>query len=250
MTVFLCGESPEDIWCGIYDAWMSRLGHDNVRIEPFGCSRDLFSEYREVATEEWKAKKVTDAIRSKLSEAVYEHVYHAALSRDELRADKIYRFLIYGFAAGPRIAGMLQIPAVYELFRMERYVRNEAHHYVEFVRFSQMEEGILLSRISPENDVLTLVAVHFADRLNGENWIIYDCKRRKAAVHQANRGWLVVRADSAQWRKRLEKETDERYFEELWKTFHSAIAVRERTNPRCQQNMLPLRFRPHMTEFQ
>ncbi len=39
MTVFVCGEEPEDVFCGIYDAWMSRLGHENVRLEPEGCDR-------------------------------------------------------------------------------------------------------------------------------------------------------------------------------------------------------------------
>ncbi len=249
MTVFVCGQEVEEIWCGIYDAWMSRLGHENVRIEPEGRDRELFCEYREVAAEEWKAEKVTKSIRKKLSEELYEVVYRAALSEDADRADKIYRFLIYAFAMGTNVMDQLQIPAVYEVFRMTRYLSREYSHVIEFARFSQMEEGVLLSRIKPKNDVLVLVSMHFADRLSGENWILYDCKRKKAAVHQADRGWIIVRADSAQWQERLNKKTDEETYEGLWRTFHKAIAITQRTNLKCQQNMLPLRFRPYMTEF-
>lgn len=249
MTVFVCGDEVEDIWCGIYDAWMSRLGHANVRLEPRGRDRQLFCEYREVVTEEEKARKVTESIRHKVSEEVYETAYRAALSCDPDRADKIYRFLIHAFAIGPSVTDRLQIPAVCEIFQMVRYLDREKNHIMEFTRFSQMEEGVLFGRIEPRNDVLALVAVHFADRLSEENWILYDCGRKKAAVHRVGQGWLIARADSALWQERLSRKTDESAYENLWRTFFHSIAIPERENPRCQQNLLPLRFRPYMTEF-
>ncbi len=249
MTVFVCGEAIDDIWCGIYDAWMSRLGHHNVRIEPIGMDRDLFSEYRQVVTESWKAEKVTGRIRTRISERAYETVYTAALADDPMRADKIYRFLVYGFAGGDKVLDMLQVPEVYEIFRLHRCVAREQHHMIEFTRFAQMEDGILFGKIAPKSDVLALVAAHFADRISGENWILYDCSRKKAAVHQADRGWLIAHADSAWWQHRLEKATDEKCYASLWKAFHSSISIDQRANYRCQRNMLPLRFRPYMTEF-
>lgn len=249
LVVFVCGEEPEDIWTAIYDAWMSRLGHKNVRIEPAGQNRTLFCEYRDVILSAEKSERVTVSIRSKLSEALYEQVYKAALSQDVLRGDKIYRFLIYAFAYGVRIMDQLQISDVYEIFQMNRNLGREYDHLLGFARFSQMKSGILLSRIHPKNDVTVLLATHFADRMPQENWIIYDCGRQKAAVHQAGKGWIVVRTDSEVWKERLGKETDEENFESLWKTFCSSITIEARYNPKCQQNMLPMRFRPYMTEF-
>lgn len=249
MIIFVCGEEPEDIWCAIYDAWMSRLGHGNVRIEPDGENRELFSEYREVKKEEWKAQKVISSIRKKLSEHIYEQVYKAALSQERFRADKIYRFLIYAFALGRGVLDMLQIPEVHDFFQMNRHLEREYSHMMGFTRFSQMKDGILLSRIGPKNDITVLLASHFADRMPEENWILYDVNRKKAAVHQAGAGWVLLRADSAQWQSRMEANTDERQFEDLWKAFHTSIGILERYNPRCQMTMLPLRYRPYMTEF-
>ena len=113
-----------------------------------------------------------------------------------------------------------------------------------------MEEGPLLGKIGPKNDLLPLVSRHFADRLPGENWILYDCNRKKASVHPADGAWFLLRADSALWQEHLNKKTDEETYEDLWKTFHKSIAIAQRTNLKCQQTMLPLRFRPYMTEFQ
>lgn len=250
MTVFICGEEVDDIWCGVYDAWMSRLGHQNVRLEPIGCNRELFCEYREVKREEWKAVKVTESIRNKLSEELYEMVYKAALSQETMRADRVYRFLIYAFHFGTKVVDMLQAPAVFNLYDMYRNVGMELQHMLGFTRFSQMQEGILLGKIGPKNDLTVLLAAHFADRLSGENWILYDCNRKKAAVHQAERGWVMVDAGSEEWQAKLTAGTDEEEYEALWKTFHATIAIRERINLRCQMNMLPLRFRPYMVEFQ
>ena len=32
MYVFLCEDSPEGIFTGVYDAWESRLGHNNISL--------------------------------------------------------------------------------------------------------------------------------------------------------------------------------------------------------------------------
>ncbi len=249
MTVFVCGREPEDIFCGIYDAWMSRLGHDHVRLEFEGCDRELFCEYRQVETTAEKAGKVTDSIRKKISQEVYEASYKAALSREKDRADKLYRFLVYAFWAGNRVMDMLQIPAVNEVFSMNRHLNRELDHMLGFTRFSQTKEGVLFSEIAPENDLVVLMASHFADRMPMENWMIYDCKRNKAAVHRAGGGWGIVRAEKSQWQTRLHKEKEEEMFERLWKTFHQTIAIKERENEACQKNHLPLRYRSYMTEW-
>ena len=38
-------------------------------------------------------------------------------------------------------------------------------------------------------------------------------------------------------------------YQELFKRFCDSIAIESRINPKLQMNMLPLRFRPNMTEF-
>ena len=251
MVIFTCEDSLEGILCGVYDAWMSRLGHANVRLElqERGNLR-MFSEYRQTAKEDWKTEKVIDTIRRKAGQEVYEQVFHASLSREEEKADRIYRFLICALHLGPAVTDMLQIPAVYELFRMNRNVTREAMHLIEFIRFSQLREGALFGVVGPENDVILLMAPHFADRLNAENWIIYDEKRNTAVVHPAGGECALVRLPDEKWRERLTESGDQEEFERLWKTFHTHIAIRERTNRACQMTHLPLRFRPYMTEFQ
>lgn len=251
ITVFLCQDDIGSILCGVYDAWMSRLGHDAVRLELEQSSvPELFCQYCSVDEDPAKTEKVIRSIQTRIGEEAWESVYRASLSDSPDKADRIYRFLIAGFRYGSRVMERIQLPEVFTIFEMNRRVGNEAHHLIEFVRFSETEKGILISRISPKQDVAVLLAPHFADRLPGESWIIYDTIRKKAVVHQAGGDWGLVWVDTPQWQAHLEQSTDESSYASLWKAFFKSISIRERENPRCQRNMLPIRFRDNMTEFQ
>lgn len=250
MVIFQCEDSFDSILCGVYDAWMSRLGHKNVKLqlEDKG-NMEMFSEYRAVVNTEEKRDQVIKSILEKTGRESYEAIFKASLSKEDDKADKIYRYLIYAFHYGRKVVDMLQIPAVFEVFQMCRYVGNETHLLTGFVRFSQMEEGILIGKIGPKNDVLVLLAPHFADRLSGENWILYDENREKAAIHPANGNWMMMKMDTPEWKNFLVKGSDEEIYENLWRAFHHGITIKERANARCQRTHLPHRYRPYMTEF-
>lgn len=250
MTIFVCRDSLEGILCGVYDAWMSRLGHANVALELENTGNiRMFSEYRHSVETEEKAEKVILSIRQKAGKEAYETVFRVSLSREAEKADRIYRFLVYALNYGNQVMDMLQIPAVYEVFRMNRNVGNEAHLLIEFARFSQTRQKVLVCMVKPKNDVTMLMAPHFADRMPEEDWIIYDEQRKKGIVHKAGEGWMVVEVQTDQWKEQLKEGGDQEKFEQLWKTFHDSIAIKERTNYVCQRGHLPLRFRPYMTEF-
>ncbi|WP_077611014.1 TIGR03915 family putative DNA repair protein [Clostridium sp. Marseille-P2415] len=251
MTVYLCENSVEGILSGVYAAWTGRKGHSNVKLRLMGDedTMELFCQYIDVPVDARNADKVAEAIRKKISEDAYIAVYKAALSKEADRADKIYRFLIYGFHIGAGVVNMLQVQEVYDIFQMCRHIDNETHLLTGFVRFVEMEGDLLVSRIGPKNDVLVLLAPHFADRLSGENWVLYDENRKKAALHPALRPWFLADFISEEWEERLKKASLEDEYEELYKCFRRSISIKERTNPVCQRNHMPLRYRSYMPEF-
>ena len=119
-----------------------------------------------------------------------------------------------------------------------------------FLRFEELANGVLYGKFRSPCGLLPLIAPHFADRYQQEDWIIRDIDRGTLAVHRKNSFWFLT--DAAE----LNPEYLERYsqkeaeFQQLWKSFCKSVAIEERRNPRCQQNLLPLRFRLCMTEFQ
>ena len=96
---------------------------------------------------------------------------------------------------------------------------------------------------------MSLIAPHFADRLPLENWIIYDRRREKAAVHSRGRGYFLLEEVDKESFLKLQDSGEEAGFEALWKSFHKVIAVEARVNGELQMSMLPKKFRAFMNEF-
>ncbi|MDF2589735.1 MAG: hypothetical protein K0S41_3576 [Anaerocolumna sp.] len=252
--IFVCEDSIEGIFTAIYDAWSSKNGHDNNKIEinTYGSeynNLELFSEYINVLPDNEKVIKVANSIKNKISEEAYEMVCRAVLSNNPFKGDVIYRFLILGFSIGPKVIDHLTDNAVMSVFEMNRNVGFEAHHFTGFLRFSETKGNILFSKINPKNDIIRLIAPHFTDRLQNENFIIYDEKRHTAIIHRSGFPWVFTNAEDLNIERLNENSIEEDEFRALWTTFFETIAIEERKNLKLQRNNLPLRFRDNMIEF-
>lgn len=255
MVIFVCENCVDGIFTGVYDAWASHLGHMNAALRMKGpANLELFAEYREVIPDGGKAGKVADTIRRRMGEESYGMIFRAALSNAPERADCIYRVLVSGLSRhtdpweSRHILEKLQDANVYRIFELSRKVWEEAHRYEGFVRFREIEGGILFSEIEAENQVLPLIGGHFADRFPNENFMIYDHHSEDCLVHAAQKRWFI-------WRKAcFEKEMTEKYrtgeeeIQHLWRGFCDSVSIRERENPRLQLQFWPIKFRKWMTE--
>jgi len=252
--ILVCDGSVDGIFTAIYKAYDMRYGHEFIKIvekETEGSMNyELFSEYIDIPTDHELAAKVAKSVRTKISREAYESVVRAALSCTVGRADVIYRFLILGFHMGKDVMNHLSNDVVNHIFAMNRNVGMETHHLSGFLRFSEVGEGVLLSIIRPKNNVVSLLAPHFADRLNNEDFIIYDEGRGWAAVHRKNTETVMMQLDEEAVKAIQTTKSEEEEYQQLWKAFYHSICIKERENYELQRNNLPLRFRGYMTEFQ
>lgn len=250
--IYQCPDTTCGILTGIYEAGISRYGHDYIKLtveDPkIPAPTSLFSEYIEITEDYRKADSAAESIRKNISETAYNYTITALLSSDADKADIAYHFLVYGFQLGPRVISALQLPWVRRMFELNRKVMNEAHFFREFLRFSQ-SDGVYLSVIEPKSRVVSLIMPHFSDRLNCEPFIIYDKTHAEAGIHPVHGEWFIrkILPDMEQTLENMYNNTDE--LKALWRTFFDSIAIKERMNPSLQRNMLPIHFRKHMTEF-
>ena len=275
MYTFICEDSPNGIFSGIYDAWDFKVNQNkkypagstatdtSSRIYPHACSHEdihvvchepdnyqLFYEYIHVETSTEKSDKVARTIQCRLGSEFYDAILNAILSivpakkNDLDKADAIYHTLVLGLntAAGARAIHDLSNPYVHRLFTLSRATANEAHHLLGFLRFSELENGVLFSTIHPKNNALPILAEHFTDRLPQENVMIYDENRQLAAVHAAGKNFMLVDAsgiDQDLLKRTSEKESA---YRKLWLAFFDQIAIQARINPKLQAQNIPKRF--------
>ena len=67
------------------------------------------------------------------------------------------------------------------------------------------------------------------------------------AIHPAGKSWFLMQGEEQEKKQQLSAK--EEYYKELFRQVCHSISIDERKNLNLQRNMLPLRFRPYMTEF-
>lgn len=251
-TMYVCEDSAGGIFSAIYDAWKAGRPEGSCgiaireNIEP-----QLFCEYEEVEESSGKAAAVERMILKHMGRAVYQDLYYAALSRESDRGSAILGTMLAArrLPDSSRIMEHLSHPDVERVFELQRNVGQEAHLLTGFVRFREIEGGILFAEIAPKNQVLPCLGDHFAGRFPLENWMIYDKNRQMFVLHEAGKQWVLGREESLDLQRTKRLSAGELEIQRLWKGFCRTIAIEERKNPSCQRQRLPLWYRPGMTEF-
>lgn len=241
----------ESIFTAIYLAYEERRDHADTCI----CLTDdpvLFAEDVYVTPDQEKVNKVMRSLCRIFGEEDYLSLCMALASEDGEKAQAVYRTVVDGLSAG-RGAGQLfdnlANDGVHRAFALARTVNREIGHLREFVRFQELENGVLCAKIDPKNNVAAFLMPHFADRLPRENFMIYDERRGIFAIHPAGRQWVLFYGGEQGADLSVEISAEEGKYQELFKYFCHKIAIEERKNLKLQQNLLPLRFRKNMTEF-
>lgn len=248
----ICEDSIEGVFTGIYDAYALREGHEHTHLQ-IGEEENyrLFAYYMYSQADLVKTRKVAETIQKRLGTEVYMSICRALATEDSGKAQAVYQTVVDGIThgSGRRVLENAVNPYVDLVFCLARNAGNEIHRLMEFVRFQELKQGILYSKIGPKCNIVSFLMPHFADRLPLENFIIYDEKRNIYGVHPAGKDWYLVSGWEAPMEDILQMSPKEEAYQELFTMFCHTIAIKERKNLKLQQQMLPLRFQEYMVEF-
>lgn len=254
--IYQCEDSLEGIFTAVYEAYAAvskhELTHGECSIAAGNAGNiELFAEYIDVETDDEKAQKVMRTICSSMGLAVYQEICKAAASEDEHKAEDIYKTIVLGLGRklGSRVLDAWNNPHVAGVLELARRTNNEILHMHGFLRFQELKNGIFFSKIGPRNNIISMIAPHFADRLPNENFMIYDDRRRLFVIHEKQKQWVLVTGEAIDEKAILNYSDREEYFQELFTGFCHSIAIEARKNLKLQQQMLPLRFQKYMVEF-
>lgn len=251
--ILVCEAKPEGIFSAIYYAYEKKLNPNTtfVQLEEID-NYELFAEYIRIETDYEKAMKVDRTLAKRFGQISYSYIWYAMYSRDSERGNAVYRTVARGLANAYKgeLVNFLQDPYVLAVSKMRQNVWCEAHSYMGFVRFRELKNNILYSEIDPKNHVLPIIAEHFADRFPKENFMIKDKGRNLYIVHEAGKDVMFHQQEGCQIHVTEEMYSEEeREIQDLFRIFHTTIAIKERRNLELQRQLLPLRFRENMIDF-
>ena len=209
-----------------------------------GESLPFLFEYRYIATDENKARRVYGALKkcSPRGARLVSRGFLCALEEKELLLLQLIRRLL---AEGPSLLRDMADPDLFPVLQAVRHLERECEALRGFVRFSEIS-GVLAGEIEPKNRVLPILRHHFCTRFPDERIFLYDRTHKEALVY-ADGQHRFVPLDQFSMAAPDNREAE---FRLLWKQFYDTIAIKERYNPRCRQTHMPKRYWGTMTEFQ
>ncbi|WP_346026463.1 TIGR03915 family putative DNA repair protein [Beduinella massiliensis] len=199
-----------------------------------------------VETEEARARRVEAGIArtggmqalSAVRDAVYSANPHAG--RDAVR----YARLVFRY--GPAVHDLLTDDTLLCVRDTSQKLWREVGQLREFLRFRELENGVYIAEMTPENDVTELLMPHFADRFGDMSFILHDRGRKKAGVFDT-RGWVIA---SSEQMRLPEISAREARYQSMWKLFYETIAIKARENPRQRRQFMPKKYWRDLPEMQ
>lgn len=243
MKIYLYDGTFEGMLTCIYEGYYS--------VEPDGIldsdkyKPTLFDDSCFIVTDSAKANKVAFSIIDKLSEEFFHKILNAFFSEDYNVATYIYRLVKYAFKSSPEVIMNAANETVANVVGLYTSVVRETHLFVGLVRFSKLKGDIYYCQFAPTYNQVPLLAEHFSERMGSEMWVIHDVKRNIAVFYDKTE-WYI---NEFYGNENFELSEDEELFRNLWKEFHSKIAIKERINPKLQRSFMPKKYWKYLLEM-
>ena len=192
-----------------------------------------------------KSQRVFNGIEKNIGYDALYNSYNAFLSNEKEKEIYILKYLCNGFDIGPKINNMLTVSYVFKVINMRKKALAECHKLKGLLRFQEVGNNLDYASIHPDNNILEPLGHHFINRLPTLNFIIHD-KNRNICFLYNQKEYKIISGEGLSIPSISENE---KMYQDLWKMFFKTIAIKERTNPRCQMQYMPKKYWKDLIEM-
>ncbi len=256
MNIFLYDKTFEGLLTAVFDAYFRKTFPDALLSEDEPLPL-FYDGVHTVVTDEEKAGRVWRGLEKKLSATALACVAQSWLAETPEVPMLLFRYIRKNIDAPRSIEVNFADPDVLELSRVWKRVRWESNRMLQFVRFQKAADGTFFAPFEPQFNALPLAIDHFKDRFADQRWLIYDIKRQYGYYYDLETVTIVTFEGDDKASHLISgmldeslMDKDEKLFQQLWKTYFKAIAIKERTNPRKHKQDMPVRYWKYLTEKQ
>ncbi len=226
----------------VHQTYMTKKSATRIIKSPLEWN--LVEETETIITNRTYAKKVLQSLQEKFEKRYFERIFHVFMCDTRSFERPLYDYIILGFRDRKNLAD-INHPSILYIEKLEKEYFRYLHKMYGFVRFEEIADGTLYTKIEGKFNILPLLGRHFMKRLDGQEFIIHDTQRNIALLSE-NSTFRIERVVESYEPPR---SMDEKKFQKLWKTFFKSVAIAERRNPKLQKQWVSLLYRRYMTEF-
>ena len=217
----------------------------------------LFDEVIMVPSNDQHAARVWTALKSKVSSQSLRYFYYSFLSEQDQAFNHMFGFACYVFKSAYKVDQDYGHADVLGISQWAKQVGREKHRMEAFVRFKKCQDGLFLSLVKPDFDVLPLITRHFKNRYQDQRWLIYDEQRHYGIYYDLNEIHQVKMNPQAIDQHidtgfsqdfMIELDDEEVLYDQLWKDYFNSVNIEARKNLKLHIQYVPKRYWRYMNE--
>lgn len=250
MTRLIYDGTFEGLLTVVFEIYDRKLGQVNVQ-KAGDADSAMFEEVLNVSTDEYRATRVLNGLRDKLSTNGVQRVYVAHLAGIANEDNSIVGFIRYAFDAKENIEenyGNRYVQRVSEVVKM---MRREKHRMEAFIRFQKLQDETYYAVIEPDFNILPLLIRHFKSRYADQKWMIYDIKRHYGLYYDLHDTEFISMEFSdvkSAANVAASFNKDEEVYQHLWRNYFKSVNIASRKNTKLHIRHIPKRYWKHLTE--
>jgi probable DNA metabolism protein len=217
----------------------------------------LFDDFIQVVSNEEHAQRVWQGLKQKTATQSQRNFYYTFLSENQTADQHLFNYCLYVFQHSYKVDENYGHQDVLALAQWTKQVGREKHRMEAFVRFKKCQDGLFLSLVRPDFNVLPLIERHFKARYQDQRWLIYDEKRKYGIyydlqqVHQIEMNAHEVDTKLASGFSQsftIELDEQELLYDQLWKDYFQSVNIQARQNMKLHIQYVPKRYWRYMNE--
>ncbi len=219
-----------------------------------GFSPQLFDTLIHLQTDSQQASRLFEYLK-KLNGNAARFAMNGFLSGDHEVGIHLYRMVQECLVRGAQATQLYTHESIRYLDKLSQKVSFEAHRFTGLIRFRILEDGLQYAPFEPDCNIVGLGALHFRQRLRNIRWILHDIRRDYALYWDGDSLQSIdIDKDFTSHVRQYGEipdsklSEDERRYQKLWKSFHSAIANPDRKNLDLQRQFMPRRYWKYLVE--
>ena len=241
-VVFTFDETFDGLLSCVFHSYSDKIVPERVCSEN-NLQGDFTVEFINIKTDSAKAERVRRGIIKTASWRAYYLAYTAFMADAEDIYTRVFDFIRLCFEYKKNVLSLLKNDSVLAVEKGSYRATHEADKLKGFLRFRELEGGIMYGEIEPCCNILEILAHHFADRFPLTPFIIRDVKRGLSAVYN---GQVTITEMPLENIPKI--SDDEEEYQKLWRQFIDSVNIKERKNPKCQRTMMPKKYWRYMLE--
>ena len=185
MQTYLFDGSMEGLLTAVFE-WFERKPGDVCLRNQDLHQPDAFEQCISIRSNDAQAARVWKGLQKRLDKGWIRRLTCAYLSERPDVHEHLFKLICYLFQNPPGAEHNYGNEHLLEVAQTARKVEREKHRMEAFIRFQHSADGIFYCAIDPDFNVLPLLAKHFKNRYQDQQWIIYDIKRHYGLFYDLN----------------------------------------------------------------